>query len=167
MADITKVLSKASNPRKGLPEDIFLLISQLTPMMNVELLIKDEKLGTLLTWRHDEFYGPAWHLPGGIIRFKEFALTRINKVAQSELGAAVVVENDPIEVHEIMNDERDIRGHFISLLYQCKLKSDLKEDLKFSDESPVNGYWRWFRKCPENLLSQHERYRKRIGLNNT
>ena len=109
MTKITKLLSKASNPTKGLPEDVFLLISQLTPMVNVELLINDKKKGTLLTWRDDDFYGPGWHLPGGIIRFKEEVLTRINKVAKSELGATVMLENSPIEVYEIMNNERDIR----------------------------------------------------------
>ena len=165
MSKINKLLSKASNPMKGLPEEVFLLISQLTPMVNVELLINDKKKGTLLTWRDDDFYGPGWHLPGGIIRFKEEALTRINKVAKSELGATVMHENSPIEVHEIMNNERDIRGHFISLLYLCQLKSDLQKDNEFNDNFPVNGHWRWFKKCPENLISQHERYRKKIGLN--
>ena len=61
--------------------DRFLLVSQLTPLVNVELLIDDKEKGSLLTWRHDEFYGPGWHLPGGIVRFKELASTRIKKVA--------------------------------------------------------------------------------------
>ena len=71
MPKVNKTLSNEKNPTKGLSEETFLLISQLTPMVNVELLIQDKNKGTLLTWRHDKFYGPAWHLPGGIIRFKE------------------------------------------------------------------------------------------------
>ena len=57
------------DPREGLTEEIFYFISKLTPLVNVDLLIKNELNETLLTWRHDKFYGPAWHIPGGIIRF--------------------------------------------------------------------------------------------------
>ena len=55
----------------GLPDDIFYLVSRLTPMINVDLLIVNEQNEKLLTWREDQFYGPGWHIPGGIIRFKE------------------------------------------------------------------------------------------------
>lgn len=41
-------------------------------MVNVDLLIKNVSSNeTLLTWREDEYYGPGWHVPGGIVRFKE------------------------------------------------------------------------------------------------
>ena len=58
-------------------------------MINVDLLIRDDTDRTLLTWRHDAFYGPGWHVPGGIIRFKESAANRIAAVAQGELGTKV------------------------------------------------------------------------------
>ena len=164
MSEIQNILSKIGNAREELPEDVFLLVSQLTPLVNVELLIKDEEKGTLLTWRHDEFYGPAWHLPGGIVRFKELASTRIKKVAKSELGATVSFDREPIEVNEVMNKNRDIRGHFFSLLYSCKLTSTLNKNSEFKEENPINGYWRWFKDCPDNLVFQHEIYRQKIGL---
>ena len=56
------------DPRDGLPEELFLFISELTPMINVDLLITNHQRETLLTWREDEFYGPGWHVPGGFIR---------------------------------------------------------------------------------------------------
>ena len=96
MSEFENILARIGNARDGLPEDVFRLVSQLTPLVNVELLINDKNKGTLLTWRHDEFYGPDWHLPGGIIRFKEFAATRIEKVAMSELGASVSFENKSV-----------------------------------------------------------------------
>ena len=164
MSEIQNILSKIGNAREGLPEDVFLLVSQLTPLVNVELLIKDKEKGTLLTWRHDDFYGPGWHLPGGIVRFKELASTRIKKVAKSELGATVSFDSEPIEVNEIMNKNRDIRGHFFSLLYSCKLTSPLNKNSAFKEENPINGYWRWFKDCPDNLVFQHEIYRQKIGL---
>jgi|TARA_B100000929_G_scaffold190858_1_gene151084 colanic acid biosynthesis protein WcaH len=164
MKELHNILSKIDNPREGLPEDVFLLVSQLTPLVNVELLINDDKKGTLLTWRHDDFYGPAWHLPGGIVRFKELASTRIKKVAKSELEVTISFDSEPIEINEIMNKNRDIRGHFFSLLYSCKLTSPLNKDLVFKEEKPINGYWRWFKDCPDNLIFQHEIYRQKIGL---
>ena len=164
MKELHNILSKIDNPREGLPEDVFLLVSQLTPLVNVELLINDDKKGTLLTWRHDDFYGPAWHLPGGIVRFKELASTRIKKVAKSELEVTISFDSEPIEINEIMNKNRDIRGHFFSLLYSCKLTSPLSKDFVFKEENPINGYWRWFKDCPDNLIFQHEIYRQKIGL---
>ena len=44
------------DPTQGLPEDLFLYASQITPLVNVDLLIKDEVNGVLLTWRDDDYY---------------------------------------------------------------------------------------------------------------
>jgi len=59
------------NPRLGLPGEVFLFISRMSPMVNVDLLIKDENSRTLLAWRDDVFSGAGWHVPGGVLRFKE------------------------------------------------------------------------------------------------
>lgn len=76
-----EVLSAAVvDPPIGLPEEVFLFISRLTPMINVDLLIQDERKRTLLTWRDDERLGPGWHVPGGIIRFKEEIQLRVKAV---------------------------------------------------------------------------------------
>ena len=86
---LDKILVYVRNANEGLPLDVFYFISQLTPLINVDLLVKNSQGQVLLTWRDDQFHGPAWHIPGGIIRFKERIETRIAKVAQSELGAKV------------------------------------------------------------------------------
>ena len=62
--------SSIPNPSKGLPEEVFLFVSRITPLINVDLLIKNEQNHTLLTWRNDSYY-LGWHIPGGIIRYKE------------------------------------------------------------------------------------------------
>ncbi len=153
--------------RSGLPQELFYLISRLTPLVNVDLLIRDDYGRALLTWRADEFYGPGWHVPGGIIRFKESFATRIAAVASAELGAEVYAEPTPLMVSEIMAPRRAVRGHFISLLYRCALKTPLSMALKFIDDMPKNGMWRWFERCPNNLIPAHEIYRVHIGVNNT
>ena len=62
---------KVLYPSKGLPDDLFYYVSSITPMINVDLLIKNKKGHTLLAWRDDQYAGKGWHIPGGIIRFKE------------------------------------------------------------------------------------------------
>ncbi|MDD5746082.1 MAG: NUDIX hydrolase, partial [Candidatus Omnitrophica bacterium] len=56
---------KVTNPSAGLPQELFYYISSITPMINVDLLVKDEKGRTLLAWRDDRYSGRGWHIPGG------------------------------------------------------------------------------------------------------
>lgn len=157
-----QLLSQAGNPREGLPTPVFRLISQLTPLINVDLLIRDENGRTLLTWRSDEFYGPGWHIPGGIIRFKEQIGMRISKVAESELGCAVDFDPAPISMREVMAPDRDVRGHFISLLYACRLRTPPAPELGAINVPPQNGQWQWHETCPDQLIRVHEMYRPYI-----
>jgi colanic acid biosynthesis protein WcaH len=58
--EIIKLLeAHINNPSEGLPEEVFLFVSRITPMINVDLLIKNERKGTLLTWRDDGIYPPG------------------------------------------------------------------------------------------------------------
>ena len=76
-------MDKANN---GLPNHLFRYISSITPLINVDLIVCDPKKGFLLSWRSDEYYGPGWHIPGGIIRFKENFIDRLYFVAKNELN---------------------------------------------------------------------------------
>jgi ADP-ribose pyrophosphatase YjhB (NUDIX family) len=145
--------------RDGLPQEVFYLVSRLTPLVNVDLLIRNDSGATLLTWRQDEFYGAGWHIPGGIVRFKETFAERIAAVAWNELGCAVEHDAAPAELREIMAPHRDVRGHFISLLFNCRLSSQPSELLKYSGGMPLNGQWQWHDRCPPDLIAVHEIYR--------
>jgi len=157
IATIRESLDSAS---RGLPEDLFLLVSSLTPMINVDLLIKDSVGRNLLTWRHDRFYGPGWHLPGGIVRFKESIGSRIAAVALSELEVEVDFEPVPIHMAEITHPTRDIRGHFISLLYACTLRITPDEAGRFKPDAPRAGDWQWHIGAPHDLILQHRIYNR-------
>ncbi len=155
----TEALQKAvPDPSAGLPDDIFYYISRTTPLVNVDLLIKDENGRTLLAWRDDCHTGVGWHVPGGIVRFKETLEERIVRVAECEIGMAVEFDSAPIALNQTINSQRDVRGHFISLLYKCFLASTFK---------PMNenilpgraGYLMWHDGCPENLLQIQHMYR--------
>ena len=148
------------NSSLGLPEEIFLFISRLTPLVNVDLLIKDEKGRTLLSWRDDKFVGAGWYIPGGIIRYKESLEQRIRKVAESEIGTMVEFEPVPLTFNQIIL-KQNTRGHFISLLYKCFLSSKYVPKnfgLKEKDE----GFLKWHDFCPSNLIKVHKIYRSYI-----
>lgn len=145
------------DPQKGLPEEVFVYVSQITPLVNVDLLIKDEKKGVLLTWRDDEHYEAGWHVPGGIIRYKETFSDRIHAVAKRELGASVAHDTAPMAINQIIQPTNKTRGHFISLLFACRLISPLA-DIPVVPNQPKNGHWRWHQKCPDNLISVHHIY---------
>ena len=96
--------------KNGLGEKLFLHVSSLTPIVNVDILVRNPSTAEiLLTWRDDNFYR-GWHIPGGIIRFKEKMIDRIELVAKVELGAKIDSINGPLVVHELMNNTRDRRG---------------------------------------------------------
>jgi colanic acid biosynthesis protein WcaH len=154
--------STLTDPGKGLPEAVFLLISELIPMVNVDLLIKDTQGRTLLTWRDDPYYEPGWHVPGGIVRFKEKLEERVRAVARNELGATVACDRSPAVINEVIRPRTRTRAHFISLLYRCTLTSPLDEKLRHVSGRPKRDQWKWHARCPQNIISVQEMYRHLI-----
>lgn len=148
-----------TNPSEGLPDELFLYISRTTPLVNVDLLVKDEDGRTLLSWRDDKYAGKGWHIPGGIVRFKETLETRIKKVAEIEIGMDVSFDPVPIAINQIIHPKKATRGHFISVLYKCFLSnrfSPINRGLSLKD----NGYLMWHDGCPRNLIKAHGIYKR-------
>uniref|UniRef100_A0A7V3N4T5 NUDIX hydrolase n=1 Tax=candidate division CPR3 bacterium TaxID=2268181 RepID=A0A7V3N4T5_UNCC3 len=162
MDAIVAIEALIKDPRKGLPEEVFLLISRLTPMVNVDLLIKDTLDRTLLTWREDDYFGSGWHIPGGIVRFKELIADRIKIVAKEELGMEVEFDPQPLAINEVIHPTRKDRGHFISLLFRCYPITQPDEAKRYNFGKPEAGQWKWHSTCPDDILPVHEMYRKNI-----
>ncbi len=153
---------QVADPSIGLPEEIFLFISRMAPMVNVDLLVKNTAGNTLLSWRADPYAGTGWHVPGGIIRFRETFAVRIAKVAVAELGSKVEYDPKPLAVNEIILKKNGTRGHFISFLYRCRLPDDYAIDN--SGRTPASpGFLKWHSGCPDNLISFHDLYRNFIN----
>ena len=149
--------------REGLPEHLFEYISSITPMINVDLLVHNPEKGVILSWRSDKFYGPGWHIPGGIIRFKESLITRLKEVALKELDIKNLDKINFQSIYQIMNPSRDTRGHFLSFLFSaeiCSVKDFKNKDSKRS--SLPNEACKWHTSVPVNLIPQHKRYEKII-----
>lgn len=153
--------NETGNPQNGLSDEVFYFVSRMTPLVNVDLLIKDEKGRVLLSWRDDEHSGKGWHLPGGIIRVKETLEDRLQKVAINEIGVNVEFDPEPLTFRQIIHPERKNRCHFISFLYNCSLSGDFVPDNKeLNEKSP--GYLKWHENCPLDLLDCHKPYKKYI-----
>ena len=146
-------------PKDGLPEEFFLFLSRYTPLVNVDLLIQDEGR-TLLTWRKDETYGAGWHVPGGIIRYRETAEDRIRATARRELGVDVAFDAGPIAIEQAMDLSRRERGHFISLVYRCRLLGPPDPALGYVAGAPKRDQWAWHRGCPPDLIEAQSHYRR-------
>jgi len=155
-ACIAALDAAVGNAEGGLPEAIFRFVSRVTPLVNVDLLIQEEHR-TLLTWRDDEFYGPGWHLPGGIIRFKEPAAHRVRACAREELAAEVSFEPEPLLVWEGIGPHQT-RGHHVSLLYRCQLSTRPDEGRRAAGSTPARGQWHWHDRCPPNLIPEQTHY---------
>jgi colanic acid biosynthesis protein WcaH len=158
ITDVITVLDEeVKNPSAGLPDEVFYYISRITPLVNVDLLIKDEDGRTLLSWRDDQYCGTGWHIPGGIVRFKETFEERIKKVAETEIRADIQFDPTPIAVNELIIPERDIRSHFVSLLYKCFLPCTFIPENNGLSRKDI-GYLKWHDSCPDNLIKFHQKY---------
>jgi ADP-ribose pyrophosphatase YjhB (NUDIX family) len=146
------------DPRLGLPEDVFLFVSRLTPLVNVDLLIRDENGRALLSWRDDTYAGTGWHLPGGIIRYRESIESRIQKVIETEIGTKVEFDPTPIAINQIFCTH-ETRGHFIAFLINCSLSGTFAPKNKGLTKTDA-GYLMWHNSYPKNMIPVHEIYKK-------
>lgn len=150
----------------GLGKDLFVFISSLTPIVNVDLLVYNSKGQFILSRRNDAHCGIGWHVPGGCIRFKESIESRIRKVAESELNLTdFQFDKEPLKVFEIIcNEHRNIdnqdeRAHFVTLVYKCYAPDSYHIDNKGKTESDSN-YLKWFDKLPDDLLNIQQCYKE-------
>ena len=156
---IRNIESESFDPTVGLPDPLFYFVGRLTPFINVDLLIVKGN-STLLAWRDDIYCGKGWHIPGGIIRFRETIEQRIQAVAISEVGTEVILHsNEPIAVNQIIDTSKKERSHFISLLYKCTIREGFQ--INNGNKKPFEqGYLAWHSSCPQNILKYHNIYRK-------
>lgn len=146
------------NPEEGLPDPVFFFIGRNTPFINVDLLIRDLDGSILMTWRDDEHCGKGWHIPGGIIRFKEKIEDRLKKVAKNEIGISLSGQNKFLEMNQIIAPNKKERSHFISMLYECELNKISSRTIK--NKIQENNQFKFFRKMPNDILKYHSIYEK-------
>lgn len=145
-------------PQNGIPEELFMFISTISPIPNVDILLTDRNR-ILFTWRDDTIYGKGWHIPGGCIRMHESIEERLLKTALTELGTdKIVICDSPICVKDaIIEEKRDllirdrVRGHNVALLQRCELQAGVEIENVSNDEHTA-GYRKWFSRLPDDML---------------
>jgi colanic acid biosynthesis protein WcaH len=157
---IASIEQHINDAKVGLPFEVFEFISRLTPLVNVDLLIKDKHNRVLLAWRDDAFAGKGWHIPGGIVRFKETLDNRIQQVAHREIGRQVIFNPKPLAINQFICGH-ETRGHFISLLYDCEIDDDF-HPCNVGRKPTEPGYLAWHSHCPDNLVKVHDVYAEYI-----
>ena len=144
---------------EGLGTELFHFSSTLAPVVNIDLLIVDERGRVLLSWRNDQRAGTGWHVPGSCIRFRETLEDAIQRCARNEIGISVKHSREPIKVFEShwkenqrpdLEDQRE-RAHFITLAYGCRPDGTF-DDAKQNTAEGDSGYLRWFETIPEDIL---------------
>ena len=145
----------------GMPEELFLLVSSLVPLPNVDLLVTDSRNRLLLSRRCDPFYSKSWHIPGGCMRFNEDFAHRVQETAKTELGCMVSFDETPLAVRNVIRRRNENlphpreRGHNVAILFQCYLPDGYQIDNSGRSEDD-NGYLKWFDHLPEDFLEiQH------------
>lgn len=155
---------------QDLGEELFLQISRLVPVPNVDLLLTDKANRILLSRRNDNIYGAGWHLPGGCVRFCETMLERVQKTALAEIGTKVVLlEENPIAIRDVIMErgERErnnnVRAHNITILFHCAVPEGFEIDNKDKCETDA-GFLKWFEKIPRDFLKVHEAYKEELDF---
>lgn len=141
----------------GMDEELFLLVSSLVPLPNVDLLISNHLGQILLSYRDDEYYGKSWHIPGGCLRFNESFEHCIQETSKREIGCPVIFDEVPLSVKNVIRGPNNNqlhpneRGHNVAILFKCSLPDGFMIDN--GDKSITdNGYLKWFDKLPDNFL---------------
>ncbi|MDR1418621.1 MAG: hypothetical protein LBI80_05675 [Endomicrobium sp.] len=148
---------------KRLPEDVYFFLSRTTPLVNVDLLIKDKIGRTLLSWRDDGISEQGWHVPGSVVRFKETFEQSVKRCGLQEIGTEVKFNQEPIYVQQIIVSEWENLAHHISFVYKCYLPKNFIINNK--DKKQIDsGFLAWHDKFPDNMIKVHEFYRKFIDL---
>ena len=160
---IRQLRSLELDPQNGLPQELFLLVSSLVPLVNVDLLVVNEKNQLLLSRRNDAYFEKSWHIPGGCMRMYESFSQCIHATALRELGCDVTFSERPIAVRNIIRgaDSRqehpNERGHNVAVLFRCSLPEGYVIDN--GDKGPDDdGFLRWFDVLPQDFMQIQMEY---------
>ena len=107
----------------------FLQIVDATPLVSIDLVIRNEKNEVLLGKRVNRPAQNFWFVPGGRIRKNERVREAFARIFEAELGVSLSFkEAGLIGVYDhIYEDnfagENGINTHYVVLAYACQLKS--------------------------------------------
>lgn len=142
-------LSRELTRGRPMPAELFDTLLFITPQVTMETVIVRSHRGkpqVLLTRRAKaETRHPAiWHVPGSFLRLREQTSDVLSRIASGELG---VPQFSAAAFVTWLNVYDSPVGHFISLVYRCRIR-----------RRP--GHGRWF--SPQRLPASVLPYQRRI-----
>jgi len=80
----------------------------------VDGVVVDEERKVLLSKRDDEPFKGYWHIPGGVVRYKERVEEAVERVMEEEVGIRVKIRG----LIGVYSDfKRDPRGHYVTVAF--------------------------------------------------
>ena len=122
MKTLQKQLSKAD----------FSFIVKNTPLVSIDLIVRNEKKEILVGLRNNEPAKGYWFVPGGRILKNETIKNAFERITEAELGEKIIIEHSQkLGVFEHLYDTNftespDFGTHYIVLAYQVSLESSLE-----------------------------------------
>ena len=162
-----RTLDSLLEPTKGLGKDLFYLASMLSPQVCVEVFaFIGCTRGIVMVYRDDEFYGPGWHLPGGVIRSRENIATRIGKTLERETG--ITSHNAKIlsciSLAESFDTSKPIRSHFLSIGMLVEVRKQEHLESYSASKQYVNGDCAVHYTLPQDIIKEHKKYISFINM---
>jgi len=126
-----------------LDDERFLNVIDATPLVSVDLVVRNERGQVLLGKRINKPAQGFWFVPGGRIRKNEPVTEAIRRISSSELGTSI----EEVELLGVFDhiypgnflDREGINTHYVSLGYGCRL-SDLA-DLTVDSQHTELRWW--------------------------
>jgi len=146
-----KIIVMKKKTAAMLDKDALIEVIKNTPLVSIDLIVKDSGGRVLVGWRTNEPAMGFWFVPGGRILKDERLAEAFERVAKDELGAEVKIENARfLGVFEHLYDENfaKIDGfgtHYVVLGYEIRLDSP---KLKLPNDQ--HSRYRWL--TPEGIL---------------
>lgn len=131
------------------PEEFKTIYSQV-PRLCIDLIVRTPH-GIVLTKRSLPTWAGQWHLPGGMIFYKEMIPLATQRVALHEIGIEVTILK-VLGYMEFPSEEKERGfGWSISIALLCDMKSGTL--LTKSDEA---SDIKTFTELPQNTMSEHK-----------
>ena len=127
-----------------LPHDQLLEVIKLTPLVSIDLVLRDQESRILMGKRNNEPAKGFWFVPGGRIYKDEKLKDALCRICQTELGPNISPDSFSFrEVYEHLYDtnfaeESDVSTHYIVLAYEAVTHMP---DLVRSDDQHSEMKW--------------------------
>lgn len=128
-----------------LPSDDFLHVLKCTPLVSIDQIIFDIQGRVLLGKRRNEPAKDFWFVPGGRIGRLERLHEAFARIAGTELGLELKIEDGKLKgVYEHLYEtnallEPNVETHYVVLAYEIFLKEDIAVKL-----DPQHSELSWF-----------------------